>query len=273
MAKAAHTEVAKPAPQGVVKYEYGDHKGEGWQNTSDADFAVPFLSVLQAGSPEVTNENGKGLEGAKPGTLMDTVSKDLYDGSKGVVMVPCVTQHCFVEWKPRASGGGYVAMHPLDSPVVKRAKDESKEFGKYKTPDGNDLVETFYIWGMMLEDVDALEPLQQLVLAFTSTKIKKYKKMMSQLRMVKEKPPLYANRLIVKSCDDKNSKGAFKNFALAPAKGSVRESLIPPTGPDGQEHPILLVGKELMESVFSGAVRAAHESTNVEAQTAGETPF
>ena len=95
-------------------HDYGEQAGAGYEGTTTDDFAIPYLNLLQAMSPEVA-EDGSKLEGASAGMMVNSVTKELYDGKKGLVFVPCSTSHVFVEWRPRDSGGGIVARHLRNS--------------------------------------------------------------------------------------------------------------------------------------------------------------
>ena len=57
---------------------------KGSQNITQDDLALPFLKVLGQLSPEVNKRNGKYVEGAEPGMILNTVTNDIYDGSKGL---------------------------------------------------------------------------------------------------------------------------------------------------------------------------------------------
>jgi hypothetical protein len=191
--------------------------------------------------------------------LINSVTKELYDGKKGILFVPVTTQHVYVEWKPRDAGGGIVGRHEIDSDLVAAAKKSSEQFGEYRTDEGHELIETFYMVGYTLESEDATEPQDIVVVPFSSTKIKVYKRIMQMLRTYKGRPPLFANRLRITSVPDKNNKGSFFNFAITPIHGTVGPSLIPPAL-DDQPHPLLVFGQQLGEQVRSGARRMADES-------------
>ena len=60
----------------------------GSQNISQEDLALPFLKVLGQLSPEVNKRNGKYVEGSEPGMILNTVTNDIYDGSKGIEVLP-----------------------------------------------------------------------------------------------------------------------------------------------------------------------------------------
>lgn len=248
------TEVAARASTAVGQViDYGEYAGAGFEHQTRDDIAIPFIAVLQALSPQLEK-----LEGAKAGMLINTVTEELFKGDEGLLFVPAVTQHVYVEWVPRAKGGGFVAIHEINSDVVKQALAESKEFGKLRVGE-NDLMETFYVYGVL---VDEEQPLSMAVLAFTSTKIKVYKKFNTKVRTHlvptadgrRVNPPLFANLTRIKSFKDKNPKGEFFNFELVPAHGDLKSSLLPPTDPR------FVAAVDCKKLVESGAARAAFES-------------
>ena len=62
------------------------------------DFALPFLRVLGQLSPETNKRDAKYVEGAEPGMIFNTVTKQLYDGEAGVNVIPCYyKRECRVE--------------------------------------------------------------------------------------------------------------------------------------------------------------------------------
>jgi hypothetical protein len=240
---------------------YGDYEGRGFQNQTQEDIAIPFVNILQAMSPEVQQD---GVEGAKPGMLINSVSQDLYNE---VEFVPAITQHVFVEWVPRDQGGGIVATHATDSDVVKRAKAAATSFGKYKTDNGNDLVETYYVFGVLAIEG---EPQGMALMAFTSTKIKAYRHIMGRLNSFQIRledgrrinPPLFAHSLRISTRQQKNTKGSFYVPVIEPAvNNDVRASLLSP------EDPRFLMAAELEKLVDTG--RAKADDTTQAAETAG----
>lgn len=241
-------------------YDFGQDAGAGYEGTTQDDYAIPMLVLLQGLSPQVKED---GVEGARPGMLMNSVTNDLYAGKDGVVFVPSHRQHVYIEWVPRGEGGGFVGMHDADSPVVLKAKSESKDFGQYYTPSGNQLKETFLLYGIIV-DPETDEPESAAVISFTSTKIKGYKKMMSTMRSLmvpgpggkRVNPPIFANQLLIKSKSEKNSKGDFYNFDIGFRNGSAKESILFPV--DGKPHPLMVAAKDFAEVVKSGDAKVDH---------------
>jgi len=253
----------------VATFDYGTDAGSGFENQTSADYSIPFIGVLQAMSPQVKPEDEGGLPNARPGMLINTVTEELYEGKKGMEFIPALTEHVFVEWVPRDLGGGFVAVHQIDSQVVSDAKKAAKDFGKYRTPAGNDLIETFYVYGIVTQDD---EPGEMAVIAFTSTKIKVYKKFNTKIGMFqiktpsgqKVRPPLFAHRVKLTVTKEKNNKGEFYNFDLNPANGTLAESLLPPNDPR------LEAARSCKEMVEQGQARASHETQNATGGAAAE---
>ena len=52
------------------------------------DLAIPFLKVLQKGSPEVNKRDAAFVEGSEVGDLFNTVSLQKYNGEKGIILIP-----------------------------------------------------------------------------------------------------------------------------------------------------------------------------------------
>jgi hypothetical protein len=262
MADKKKNELAKKEAAGALAlpggYDYGDDANSGWENTGTEDFTIPFLAILQSGSPQCKEAEPEYIEGAREGMLINTATQELYDGKAGVELVPCYTEHLFVEWRNRQSdGGGFIGVHTADSDIVAKAKAASTQFGKYLVPveDGvdHDLVETFYIYALIVKGDELIGPC---MVSFSSTKIKAYKGIMTPLRQVKGRPPLFAFRLLATTVAEKNAKGSFHNFKIVPAGGSAVDSLLAP------EHDFVLAGKEFKTQVAEGKAKIDHGGGN-----------
>lgn len=222
MTKKKETTAISTIPAGtvVVPHDYGEHAEKGYENTGQEDYKIPFLNLLQDLNPEVKEEDPKYIEGAKPGMFLNKATGELYDGKKGVVIVPCITQHNFVEWVPIDDGGGFVAQHGIRDKIVMEAKRAAGgKLNALRTPKGNELVDTFLIFALTLDSVDAKEAVGYVVIPFTATKIKHYRDMVHKRRQLTN-TPLFANRVLLTSVNDVNKKGQhFKNVKLTAAVG------------------------------------------------------
>ena len=86
--------------------------GRGLENVSNDDITIPRLAVVQAGSPQRKKKDEKYIEGAEEGHIFNTVTNQLYD-VEGITVIPCGYKKSYVEWVPRESGGGLVAIHDM----------------------------------------------------------------------------------------------------------------------------------------------------------------
>ena len=97
---------------------------QGAQNISQEDLALPFLKILGQLSPEVNKRDGKYVEGAEPGKIINTVSNELYDQ---INVLPVFYKRKYIEWQDRGtSTGAPVAIHEADSDIISqttRGKD------------------------------------------------------------------------------------------------------------------------------------------------------
>lgn len=274
--KAGSKAIEKPRTGGeIVKHDYGDDVGGGFEGQSQSDIQVPFLGILQDLSPQTKKVKAEFIEGATPGMLFNSVTEELFDGEEGVLFVPGTTEHCFIEWVPRDDGGGFVARHELDSPVVAAARASGAKINELRTEAGNELLETYYIIGVIIPEDGGL-PIPALV-AMTSSKIKVYRKWNTRIRsqMVdvgggrKQNPPMFANAVRITTFQDQNAAGqVFFNFVLAPANGTLAESLLAPDDPRYQ------AARKIRDMSVAGTATAAYDSQTAEGVSGDETvPF
>lgn len=95
-------------------------------NYSADQLAMPFLNILQALSPQVTRGKNEYLPEARAGQLYNTVTKDLYDGEKGLNVILSTFKESYIEWVPRNQGGGFVAEYDAAQGVkAKTAMDDN----------------------------------------------------------------------------------------------------------------------------------------------------
>lgn len=261
---AASTAVTKKeAALPAVAFDYGTDAGAGFENTSGKDLSIPFISILQSNSPQVEDENPKG---SKPGMLFNTVTRELIEGEDGLVFLPAHHEEAFVEWKPRDAGGGFVGMHDENSEEVQNAiKAKGTKFAKLTSSAGNDLIQTKYMYGLLLNK-EGTESLGFAVISFTSTKIKPFTDWLTSMYTLKGKPPLFANRAVLKTVKQKNEKGTFYNFQIEPFGENWSKGLINPV----EEGALLSEGKDFRQMVISGMARASFETQNSTAGAGGE---
>ena len=106
---------------------------QGAQNISQEDLALPFLKILGQLSPEVNKRDGKYVEGAEPGKIINTVTNELYDEIMSYLVI---TKDNTLSGQDRGtSTGAPVAMHEADSDILSQTT-RGKDY-KDRLPNGN----------------------------------------------------------------------------------------------------------------------------------------
>ena len=226
--------------------------GTGLEEMTTEDFAIPFIRVLQPLSPQVQKQDGKYVAGASAGDLYNTVTDEIYDGEKGISIVPCAYTKKYLEWIPREKGGGLVNPNHDISILSKCVRDEVTN--RFITPDGNEIVETAQFFILVLED----EP-QQAVLAFTSTQLGVARKWSTMLRMARVQnnkgvsvgAPMFAYTYKLTTNTQSNEKGSWNGY-------SVNQEGI-------TELSIAMVAKDFMAAARAGDVQVKEEQQRDEA--------
>jgi hypothetical protein len=140
--KENKTEVAVKAAAGALSImSFEDDANQGLGNLGHEDLALPFLKVLGQLSPEVNKRDGKYVQGAEAGMIFNTVTKELYDGEKGIDVIPCHYKLEYVEWQERGEGAGApVAIHSAASDIMSQTKRDAS--WKDRLPNGNYIEKT-----------------------------------------------------------------------------------------------------------------------------------
>jgi len=252
--------------------DFGEFAGTGMENVTSNDVSIPFLGLIQSLSPQLQEDDAKYIDGAKAGMLFNTVTNELIGDGSTAFFVPCCKESKYVEWVPRDNGGGLVAMHETNSEFVRACKAAAKDQYKLSTDEGNDLLETHYVYGLLLAAADGKTAETPIVIGFSSSKIKVYKsQLMTRIRTIKGNPPMFAFRFKITVVAAKNKAGQpYHNFKIEPACEDMAGSAnLPGTEFEG----LLREGKLLVEAVHGGTAKADHDSVTGQPKGDGDEPF
>lgn len=165
-----------PAVQGAQALMLSDigQGRTGFESMGADDFAIPFISILQAMSPQV--HGASKIKGAEEGDFFNTVSNEVLKDQ--IRIIPCAYQKAWVEWVDREAGGGFVRQH-LTMDILDKTERNSRgqDVLKGVTPQHN-IVATAYHYCLLVRDNGSTE---RVVLAFTSTQLKKSRKWNTQM--------------------------------------------------------------------------------------------
>jgi hypothetical protein len=134
---------------------------KGFEQINSNTMSVPFIRIIQKGSPQINREKPEFIQGAQAGEWFNTVTKDVYGDAIRLIVLNY--DHIYIEWRPDREG--FVGYHTVEN-AERLAVD--KTFGKWKTKDGN-LLQENYVYMVLIEGHESEGPM---VLSLSSTAIK-----------------------------------------------------------------------------------------------------
>ena len=179
MATTKGQEVAPVSAEGQlpVGYDLQDIMADAGAGSADmgaGDLGIPYLSLLQPGSPQVKPGHSKYIEGARVGEWFNSATGETFSGA--IQFIPCAYERKYVQWHDRELGeGGYVMDHTIDSDIMTKTVKNGK--GQPSLPDQNHdlIIETAYQYGMMLNP--GTGRWDQVVMPLKSTALKANRRM------------------------------------------------------------------------------------------------
>lgn len=218
----------------------------GFGAMTQEDYALPFLRLLTSTSPEVGE-----VDGALPGMFLNSVTGQLYDGKKGISVIPCAYLRQYIEWTPRGQGtGAPVQVYPATSDVLSRTHKEPGEYKDY-LDNGNYVENTANYYIMIVDESGVPNPA---LVTMKSTQLKKSRKWNSMMQSVKMTgkngmftPPMYSQLYRLSSVAESNDKGKWFGWEVE-RTGPVESS------------DLYAAAKAFAQSVGAGDIKVKHES-------------
>ena len=239
-------QVAEKKTAGLPANVFEEDAAKGLGNIGQQDLALPFLKILGQLSPEVNKRDGKYVEGAEPGMIFNSVSGDLYDGAKGIDVIPAFYKLEYVEWKDRGEGaGGPVAVHDSSSDIMSQTKADANY--KDRLPNGNYVEKTASHFVIITGD----SPTTALI-SMKSTQLKisrKWNSMMSGIKLKGKNglftPASFSHIYRLKTTQMSNDKGTWFGWDVSKVGPITDTSLYQQA-------------KTFSDNISKGSVKAKH---------------
>jgi len=237
---------------------YQEDAGAGYEEADKDSFAIPFIAILQALSPQVDESDGAYIEGAKQGMFLNTVTSEVFETLN---IIPVHYNRTFTEWGLREEGGGFKGEHPPEEGIDLQATATRDEKSRDVLPNGNQIVDSRNHY-VLIETSNGWQPV---MVSFTSTQVKKSRKWMTSMNQIKVddgtgrmfNPPMFANLYHMSTVKEKNDSGSWFNFKLE------RVGFV-------DDEAAYQLAKEFREQVKSGEAKAAHDSSNTESSDSSD---
>lgn len=240
--------------------------GAGMEGAGVESFAIPFLNVLQKGSPQVDEASGVAIDGAKAGMLYENISGQLIDGKTGLTIVPCAYRRVFLHWSE--SNGFQGEMLPEEvaklrsAGVIVEHKNRlymPEKKGAEIDPEETDRIADARNHYVLIID-NKTGAWRQALISLGSTQIKKSRALMTALASVKMDvdgklitPATFANLVKVTTVPESNDKGTWFGWKFE-LDGFV------------QSQDMYAAAKHFHKSVIEGQVKARYEEVDASAE-------
>ena len=232
--------------------------GKGLGKLTQEDLALPFLKILGQLSPEVNKRDGKFVKGSEPGMIFNSVSGELYDGTKGISVIPCLYKLEYIEWKDRGEGsGGPVAIHSSASDIMSKTKMDANF--KDRLPNGNYIEKTANHFVLLTQPTATTA-----LISMKSTQLKISRKWNSMMASIKMKgkngmftPASFSHTYQLRTVQQSNDKGTWFGWEV--------QKIGPLANGDTYQQ-----AKAFAENISKGNVQAKHGEA---APKGTDTPF
>ena len=239
-------QVTEKKSAGLPSNIFEDDAAKGLGTIGQEDLALPFLKIVGQLSPEVNKRDGKYVEGAEPGMIYNSVSGDLYDGVKGIDVIPCFYKLEYIEWKDRGEGpGAPVAIYDSSSDIMSKTKPDANY--KDRLPNGNYIEKTASHFVIVSGDSPSTA-----LISMKSTQLKisrKWNSMMSGIKMKGANgmftPASFSHIYKLKTTQMQNDKGTWFGWEV---------NKVGPVTDKG----LYDQARSFSESISKGSVKAKH---------------
>lgn len=240
--------------------------GSGLEHVSTQDMMVPYLNILQQLSPQCAKRESSYIEGAEPGHFFNTATQEIFDGEKGVYVIPVTFQRRITEWVPRNKGGGLVRDWGQDDSPLRTVKRDPAT-GMDLTPDGNQVTQAGTHYVLVVDPETG--SFERAVVSMSGTQLKKSRRwntLISSIQVDKPgggkfTPAAFYMVYHLTTVPESNDKGSWMGYSIRSFKPTVEL-------PGGRD--IYLAGKAFRDAINEGLVKSAPEQHT---ESDVETPF
>jgi len=250
MAKKNEESTELVATTGVLSFEMPEWmKGmeqddRGNEGITKEDLVIPRLSIIQAISPELDENDPAYIEGAKAGMLFNTLTRKLYTE---ILVVPIMYEKVYLIWRDRKKGGGFGGQYTTEN-------EAGAAIGEMEDPDSWEATDTPTHLCLAVSDGKPFE----IAIPMPKSKAKISRQLNSTIRLFGG--PRFSRVYRVTGVDDKNNAGEkFKNFRIDFAGFPSKE--------------LFDVAEKLFTDLSSGNIKYKVDDNYEEAEPTKKTPF
>lgn len=227
-----------------IEQEFIDVGGTGFENVTASDLLIPRLTILQGLSPQVSRGKPEYDENAKVGDIYDVGLQERFP--EGVEVVCAHYTKAWLEWAPRQTGKGLVAIHESGAIMDETERNATNQ---PTLANGNLIAETAQFYCLNLTTKER----RKSFIPMASTQLKKARRLLTlatgekvMMNGTEVTPPLFWRSYFLTTVPESNAMGNWMGWKIE-------------RGPQLVERPdyrtILTEIKEFRKAVAEGRAR------------------
>ncbi len=259
---ANKNQVENKQESNVIEFDQSillEDAGSGAEGMTQEDMLIPRLNILQKMSDQVDKAHGDYISGAEAGHIFDNVSQEVYDGAKGITVVPISYRRTHIEWKP--DRGGLAANHGSSSSCLESCTRGEK--GEYLTAEGNEIIPTGEYFVFVIDEDGGYNPA---IISMSKSQLKKAKqwnsmisRLMIDINGVKKNPAMFWTAYQLTTVPQSNDLGSWFGWSVKILHDAKSGGIIQQLA-NGKE--IYLAAREFKSQVASGDVNVSPEASD-----------
>jgi len=233
----------------------------GLSNMSMEDLSIPFLRILGDMSPQVKKSKEEYVEGAEPGMIFNTVTREIFGGEKGVTIIPCFYNANFLEWSDRGTGSSAPVVHSIGSDIVSQTAEDKDR--KLRLDNGNYIERTHNHYCLYVDEKNGAT--SQCLITMKSSQLKHSRRWNSVQMGIKIQgknglftPAIYSHSYRLTTRPESNDKGDWYGWNI---------NKVGPVNKDTYQD-----AKAFADNIGKGKVTVKYESESGSADTS-KLPF
>lgn len=224
---------------------------------SREDIALPFLRILQKGSPQVNKRDPAYIEGAEEGMIINTVTGELFNGEDGFIGIPVFYTPSYTQWAPERKG--FRADHGANASILTTCHKNEK--GEDELPSGDIINRSGFYYLYLFREATGI--VEQAAIAMSGSGLRVSRKWNTTIAGITVSkipgnpksgfinPAMFYMSYHIRAKYESNDKGTWFNWDVTPHKPTLE---LKPTGTQ-----IYLAAREFRKMVEAGEIKAKAE--------------
>lgn len=223
------------------------------QDFAQGDFLVPYLRILQQLSKELQKGHQKYIKGAEAGEVINSATKQRWNGEEGMYVIPVAFSHRYQAWRP--NNGGPADDYGSNDALYKSLTPNEK--GKRVNAEGNEVTDACQYFVLVVDPQSG--DYEMGVISMSGSQAKKSRQWNSVIanRRIKtpagtKTPPMFFYAYKVTTVAESNEQGNWFGWSISPDEGMAVTSL-----PNARS--ILEDAKATRERISAGEIKTQAE--------------